>query len=1098
MAKISNTLSYPNQLPIESGDYLIGTAANSSPIEKQTKTFTLGDIANFVIDEAFDGCSYRLPIFTGSSAGEESFKIVNSLFYQDVATNTVKDPCEAPSGTVVYLDNGSGIGSLSIAQDLTVGRNALIYGTTNLESLVYVNGGIYLKSEVYDSNSAIGTGEQVLVSQTDGTVEWQNYQGSGLEFQGAWNADLNSPDLFSIPLIPGNTGKYWVVSVAGATPLDTTGGGTITDWEVGDWAIISEDLNDNIFWDKIDNSSVLTGQGTPGNLAIWVTDSELGDAPVKAGVGNNSLIFNSLASNLADGEVANAMGNNTEASGDYSTAMGNDSNASGVASTAMGDNTIASGDYSTAIGGSTEASGDTSTAMGGDSKASGAASTAMGKGALAGGDYSTAMGRASTASGLTSTAMGDDTTASGAVSTAMGNDTTASGSISTAMGSDTKASGAVSTAMGSGTEASGDFSTAMGSDTKASGEWSTAMGDNTTASADYSTAMGASTIASGAFSTATGFYTVASGNFSTSMGFETVASGIHSTAMGDDTTASGLNSFTQGQGGSADGNNAAKFGYEGKAAGNNSVKFGYESIASGNYSITSGFQTQASGSSSVAMGSNNISSGDSSTSFGKQATASGDYSLASGFQVTATGAKAISLGNSTDATGSNSVAIGLSNQSVGDSSVAIGNGNVSSGKLSLSYGNSQEASGVSAIAIGGEINTASGDFSVSIGSGNDSAGTLTHVFGANNNAQSNKSTLIGDENTSFLSSSKSTAIGLSNALTGSFAYAFGSGLEVTDFRQTVLGSYNLPVGPGDVNTWNSSDNLFIIGNGESATLRSNALEIRKDGELKLNTYGFGNVTGTPTYFLAVDSSGKVVETTGGGGGSGVANLSIGNSSVNTTGVNTGITLNSNTGLITLTPKTFGGSNNVGLVPSSNSASQNTSFLRADGSWAVPSASGIGGSGTVNTLAMFTPNGTTIANSPITNPSLNDIELSGRLVLPIYGEFSFGSSTSDKFSINNNISGSTIKQIGSGTLDLSCESDVYIRSNSGGIGGEALAKFSVDGSIQLYYDNVLKFETTSNSVKILGVTVYADNTAALAGGLTVGEVYRTDDFLKIVH
>ena len=286
MAKISNTLSYPNQLPIESGDYLIGTAANSSPIELQTKTFTLGDIASFVIDAAFDGVSYRLPIFTAPTAGVESVKLVDSLFYQTTASLGGK-PGEV-LGTTVYLDNGSGVGNLIVAENVTIGKQTIANG------LVNVNGGIYFASEVYDASNTVGTGEQVLVSQTDGTVEWQNYQGSGLEFQGAWNADLNSPDLFSVPLVPANTGKYWIVSVAGSVPLDSQGGGTITDWEVGDWAIISEDLNDNIFWDKIDNSSVLTGQGTPGNLAIWTTDSELGDAPVKLGAGNVSLIFNKI------------------------------------------------------------------------------------------------------------------------------------------------------------------------------------------------------------------------------------------------------------------------------------------------------------------------------------------------------------------------------------------------------------------------------------------------------------------------------------------------------------------------------------------------------------------------------------------------------------------------------------------------------------------------------------------------------------------------------------------------------------------------------------------------------------------------------------
>ena len=55
MAKISNTISYPGQSPIEGADYLIGTAANSTPIGLQTKTFTIQGIADFIIDAAFEG-----------------------------------------------------------------------------------------------------------------------------------------------------------------------------------------------------------------------------------------------------------------------------------------------------------------------------------------------------------------------------------------------------------------------------------------------------------------------------------------------------------------------------------------------------------------------------------------------------------------------------------------------------------------------------------------------------------------------------------------------------------------------------------------------------------------------------------------------------------------------------------------------------------------------------------------------------------------------------------------------------------------------------------------------------------------------------------
>ena len=854
MAKISNTLSYPNQSPIEGADYLIGTAANSTPIDRQTKTFTLQGIAEFVIDEAFDGCSYRLPIFTAPTSGEESFKLVNSLFYQDTATTDSKDPCETPAGSIVYLDDGSGIGSLIVAENVTIGKQTIANG------LVNVNGGIYFASEVYDANNALGTGEQVLVSQTDGTVEWQNYQGSGLEFQGAWDADLNSPDLFSVPLIPANTGKYWIVSVAGATPLDTTGGVTITDWEVGDWAIISEDLNDNIFWDKIDNSSVLTGQGTPGNLAIWVTDSELGDAQVKVGVGDKSLIFNDLTANLADGDAANAMGTGTSASGQYSTAMGNGTQAIGIGSTAMGTETTASGGVSTAMGTLSTASGSISTAFGNNTTASGIISTAMGQSTEAIGNLSTAMGNDTTASGGISTAMGDNTTASGVSSTAMGNFTEASGNFSTAMGNSTiasggasfasglstEASGARSTAMGEATEASANNSTAIGRSTEASGDQSFASGNQTIASGDNSTALGLNTEASGLYSTVSGNNSTASGSGSVAMGQSATASGIISTAFGNATEASGLGSTAMGQTSEASGTSSTAIGFSNEASGDGSVSMGSNTTASGNYSTATGRDTEASGNHSTALNNSTI--------------ASGAASFASGLSTEASGTSSTAMGNQTTASGNQSTAIGNQSTASGTDSSSFGKGNISSGLRSVTIGSNQEASAQDSISIGGQPNTASGIQSVSIGTGNESAGVSSYILGTENLTDSNESTLIGIANTAFSSSTSSTGIGLSNSLTGSKAYAFGSGLQVTDFRQTVLGSYNSIVGPGSVDSWNTTDNLFIIGNGTNAGFESNALELRKDGELKLNTYGAGQVAGTATYNLSVDANGRVIET----------------------------------------------------------------------------------------------------------------------------------------------------------------------------------------------------------------------------------------------
>ena len=83
----------------------------------------------------------------------------------------------------------------------------------------------------------------------------------------------------------------------------------------------------------------------------------------------------------------------------------------------------------------------------------------------------------------------------------------------------------------------------------------------------------------------------------------------------------------------------------------------------------------------------------------------------------------------------------------------------------------------------------------------------------------------------------------------------------------------------------------------------------------------------------------------------------------------------------------------------------------------------------------------------------------------------------------------------GTGDLKIQSNrLWFQSST----GEAMGRFTENGSAELYYDNALRLSTTNTGVKITGVNQYADNAAALAGGLTVGDVYRTGDLLKIVN
>ena len=97
-------------------------------------------------------------------------------------------------------------------------------------------------------------------------------------------------------------------------------------------------------------------------------------------------------------------------------------------------------------------------------------------------------------------------------------------------------------------------------------------------------------------------------------------------------------------------------------------------------------------------------------------------------------------------------------------------------------------------------------------------------------------------------------------------------------------------------------------------------------------------------------------------------------------------------------------------------------------------------------------------------------------------------------IYHNGSNSFISDTGVGLLVLSTNHlQVYNSSIT-----EVMITAVENGAVNLYYDNVKKLETTTTGIRIAGVSEYADNTAAIAGGLTTGDVYRTGDLLKIVH
>jgi hypothetical protein len=81
---------------------------------------------------------------------------------------------------------------------------------------------------------------------------------------------------------------FYIVSVAGTTDLDG-----VTDWAVGDWAVfVEQGASDQ--WEKVDNSSVLDGNGTGGKISKWagsgnsvtLTDSVITEDSSNIGIGD--------------------------------------------------------------------------------------------------------------------------------------------------------------------------------------------------------------------------------------------------------------------------------------------------------------------------------------------------------------------------------------------------------------------------------------------------------------------------------------------------------------------------------------------------------------------------------------------------------------------------------------------------------------------------------------------------------------------------------------------------------------------------------------------------------------------------------------------
>ena len=475
----------------------------------------------------------------------------------------------------------------------------------------------------------------------------------------------------------------------------------------------------------------------------------------------------------------------------------------GFNSFASGLSTKASSYYTTALGFHSVASENYATAIGQQTTASGISSTALGSNTIASGEASTAMGSFSDATGIISTAMGYSTTASGGTSTAMGYNTIASGDYSTAMGNSSNASGLISTAMGSITTASGDYSTAMGRATTASGEFSTATGVGANASGTASTAIGRQTIASGYVATAIGHFTTASGNFSTTMGNSTKALSYAETAIGVHNTAYTPNSETEWI------ENDRLF-VIGNGTAYNSLSNALTILKNGNTGLGTDTPSALLHTSGTGKGEGNV-------------LFVGEYKSSDPGDppVSGAGSRMMWYPDKVAFRAGKVSSTQWDKDNIGNYSNAIGVNITASGYASNAMGMETTASGYASTAMGGST-IASGEYSTAMG-------RITTASGNN-----------------------STTMGYHTTASGYTSIAMGSFTQSPSAYESSVGCYNTIYTPASTTAWNSSDRIFVVGNGANVSSRSNALTILKSG----NT-GIG--TSTPSALLHTSGSG-----TGGG------------------------------------------------------------------------------------------------------------------------------------------------------------------------------------------------------------------------------------------
>lgn len=260
-------------------DTTSAVSGNSFPVIDTITTDVHGHITavNVKTQTVSDDDTTSLPIKNSGGTTQFTSTDATGLRFEGGTNVTVgftsSDQTVKINSTDQYQGTVTGVGTATSGTIAIAGTSAV--PTVSTKTAAVVNGG-----------AALATGDQIydFVTAQIGNIP------SGLAFEGSWDASSGSA-----PSATPSNGQFWIVSVDGSTSLSG-----ITDWKIGDWAIYVEQGAGADAWQKIDNTSVLSGNGVTNRVTLWNGTSTLtSDAGMTYNASSNALTITGIMT--ADG-----------------------------------------------------------------------------------------------------------------------------------------------------------------------------------------------------------------------------------------------------------------------------------------------------------------------------------------------------------------------------------------------------------------------------------------------------------------------------------------------------------------------------------------------------------------------------------------------------------------------------------------------------------------------------------------------------------------------------------------------------------------------------------------------------------------------------